>query len=218
MVPVTLRAQYNCSERIEQTKNTNCVGEILGTQYMLFWLLTSQFNVNRASSDSDRSSISGNPLATDSWNHLQYRLRASHSMWNVCCTSVIACGHTFKKVLLIRESSILVKVKCTFVLAMRLCTGRSAHKGSRGIALLFHDHGTRRGWRVSVTPRPLSSILVPHFSYNMRFSYFVYLEYWSCLSKFFHFSVHCSFIRQLTQDIFSKTRTLSNCCKMNAPF
>jgi hypothetical protein len=23
-----------------------------------------------------------------------------------------------------------------------------------GIALLFHDHGTRRGWRVSVTPRP----------------------------------------------------------------
>ena len=26
--------------------------------------------------------------------------------------------------------------------------------GSRGIALLFHDHGTRRGWGVSVTPRP----------------------------------------------------------------
>ena len=27
--------------------------------------------------------------------------------------------------------------------------------GSRGIALPFHDHGTRRGWGVSVTPRPL---------------------------------------------------------------
>jgi len=27
--------------------------------------------------------------------------------------------------------------------------------GSRGIALLFHDHGTRRGWGVSLTPRPL---------------------------------------------------------------
>jgi len=27
--------------------------------------------------------------------------------------------------------------------------------GSRGIALLFLDHGTRRGWGVSVTPRPL---------------------------------------------------------------
>ena len=25
----------------------------------------------------------------------------------------------------------------------------------RGIALLFHDHGTRRGWGVSVTSRPL---------------------------------------------------------------
>jgi len=30
-----------------------------------------------------------------------------------------------------------------------------AHRRSRGIALLFHDHGTRRGWWVSVTPRPL---------------------------------------------------------------
>ena len=48
-----------------------------------------------------------------------------------------------------------VKVKCTFVQALRLCTGRTAHRGSRGIALLFHDHGARRGWGVSFTPRPL---------------------------------------------------------------
>jgi len=48
-----------------------------------------------------------------------------------------------------------VKVKCTLVQALRLCTGRTAHRGSRGIALLFHNHGTRRGWGVSVTPRPL---------------------------------------------------------------
>jgi hypothetical protein len=38
-----------------------------------------------------------------------------------------------------------VKVKCTLVHALRLCTGRRAHTGSRGITLLFHDHGTRRG-------------------------------------------------------------------------
>ena len=31
------------------------------------------------------------------------------------------------------------KVKCTLVQALRLCTGRTAHRGSRGIALLFHD-------------------------------------------------------------------------------
>jgi len=48
-----------------------------------------------------------------------------------------------------------VKVKCTLVQALRLCTGRTAHRGSRGIALLFPDRGTRRGWGVSVTPRPL---------------------------------------------------------------
>ena len=27
-----------------------------------------------------------------------------------------------------------------------------AHRGSRGIVLLFLGHGTRRGWRVSITP------------------------------------------------------------------
>ena len=48
-----------------------------------------------------------------------------------------------------------VKVKVTLVQALRLCTGRTTHRGSRGIALLCLDHGTRRGWGVSVTPRPL---------------------------------------------------------------
>ena len=38
-----------------------------------------------------------------------------------------------------------VKVKCTLVQALRLCTGCTAHRGSRGIDLLFLDHGTRRG-------------------------------------------------------------------------
>ena len=37
------------------------------------------------------------------------------------------------------------KVKSILVQALRLCTGRMAHRESRGIALLFHDHGTRRG-------------------------------------------------------------------------
>jgi len=48
-----------------------------------------------------------------------------------------------------------VKVKCTLVQALRLCTGRTGHRGSRGIALVFQDHGTRRGWGINVTPRPL---------------------------------------------------------------
>jgi hypothetical protein len=47
------------------------------------------------------------------------------------------------------------EVKCNLVQALRLRTGRTAHRESRGIGLPFHDHGTRRGWMVSVTPRPL---------------------------------------------------------------
>ena len=48
-----------------------------------------------------------------------------------------------------------VKVKFTLVQALRLCAGPTAHRQSGGIALLFLDHGTRKGWGVSVTPRPL---------------------------------------------------------------
>ena len=47
------------------------------------------------------------------------------------------------------------KVKCTLVQALRLCTDCMAHRGSRSIALPFHDHSTRREWGVSVTPHLL---------------------------------------------------------------
>jgi len=46
-------------------------------------------------------------------------------------------------------------VKCIIVQALRLCTGRTARRGSRGIALILHDNSTRRGRGVSVTPWPL---------------------------------------------------------------
>jgi len=58
-------------------------------------------------------------------------------------------AHTAKNIKIIK------KVKCTLVQALRLCTGRTAHRGSRGLALLFLDHGTRSVWGVSVTPWPL---------------------------------------------------------------
>jgi hypothetical protein len=44
------------------------------------------------------------------------------------------------------------KVKCTLVQKLMLRTGRTAHRGSRGIALLFHDHGTRMGWGSASRP------------------------------------------------------------------
>ena len=43
------------------------------------------------------------------------------------------------------KTLVLKKVKCTLLQALRLCTGSTAYRGSRGIALPFHDHGTRRG-------------------------------------------------------------------------
>jgi hypothetical protein len=52
----------------------------------------------------------------------------------------VACPHPASQ-----RQNLKVKVKCTLVQALRLCTGRTAHRGSRGTAILFHDHGTRRG-------------------------------------------------------------------------
>ena len=46
------------------------------------------------------------------------------------------------------------KLKVTLVQVLRLCTGCTAHRGSRGIVLHFHDHGTKRGRGISVTPCP----------------------------------------------------------------
>jgi len=37
------------------------------------------------------------------------------------------------------------KIIFTLVQALRLCTGRKAHRGNKGIAVPFLDHGTRRG-------------------------------------------------------------------------
>ena len=37
------------------------------------------------------------------------------------------------------------KAKCSLVQALRLCTGRTAHRGRKSIALPFLVHGTRRG-------------------------------------------------------------------------
>ena len=59
-------------------------------------------------------------------------------------------GFIFSKTVLYKAM-----VKVTPVQALRLCTGRTGHRGSRGIALPFHDHGTRRRLGVSATPRPL---------------------------------------------------------------
>jgi hypothetical protein len=77
-------------------------------------------------------------------NHLQDNVnyREVHSV----CTYIMGSHSVYIKT---------QKVKCTLVQALRLCTGRTAHRGSRGIALPFHDHCTRSGGRVSVTPRPL---------------------------------------------------------------
>jgi hypothetical protein len=72
-----------------------------------------------------------------------------------CIISPLYFGQVFAVINAYGASYRLCKAKCTLVQALRLCTGRRAHTGNKGIALLSHDHGTRRGWGVSIAPRPL---------------------------------------------------------------
>jgi hypothetical protein len=64
--------------------------------------------------------------------------------WELHC-SLRTEGHTWRKVCFVMQA---VMVKWS-----RYRPG-VAQKVGRGIALLFHDRGTRRGWVVSSTPRP----------------------------------------------------------------
>ena len=82
------------------------------------------------------------------------------TIFSPICFGLYSCHLQFK---------VNVKVNCTVVQALRLCTSRSAHRRSRGIALLFLDHGTRWGWGVSVPPSwMLSELCVwPHIWTNV---------------------------------------------------
>jgi len=83
----------------------------------------------------------------------------------ICCLLALLGAHHFLHVSRIRVNKhiglwlvgnrLRIRVNCTLVQALRLCIGRMAHRGNRGIAPLFQDNGTRRGWGVSFTPRPL---------------------------------------------------------------
>ena len=67
-----------------------------------------------------------------------------------------------------------VKVKCTLVQSLTLCAGRTARRGIRSIALLFLDHGTRRGEGPASTR---SRSLPPG---KTRYPFYRRLEYCSC--------------------------------------
>ena len=48
--------------------------------------------------------------------------------------------------------------KCTLEQALRLCTGRTAHRGSRGIALVFHEQTALEGGEGSASRPGRSSL------------------------------------------------------------
>ena len=84
-----------------------------------------------------------------------HTLQKAHTEVANWLVTVCAETHTVYEITLCGINAGTVKVNCSLVQALRLCTGRTARRGSRSIALPFHDHGTRRGRGVSVAPRLL---------------------------------------------------------------
>ena len=85
-------------------------------------------------------------------------LRASH--WDICVKTFYKCLCLFHQpfcetciFLASLFKTVLLKVKKVKVKWSRYRPGVAQRVG-RGIALLFHDRSTRRGWVVSSTPRP----------------------------------------------------------------
>ena len=88
-------------------------------------------------------------------------------VWHNICVTLVYVRGLLKEVWSVsQQQCILVcfhlyvcikKVNCTLVQAPSLCTGCTAYRGSRGIALPCHDHSTRRGWGVSVTSQLIFS-------------------------------------------------------------
>ena len=93
---------------------------------------------------------------------LAFTILCTHHVVTSALLRAVVNWHKSEKLCLYDDSSIVsktyyvnsvkVKVKGTLVQALRLCTGRTARRGRRGIALPFHDHGTRREWGVSIIP------------------------------------------------------------------
>jgi hypothetical protein len=92
-------------------------------------------------------------VSTNSTAHIHTWITVQRTEWKAI---TVACLHISCK---LKRGKCLshnpYHYSCTLVQALRLCTGCTAHRGRTGIALLFHDHDTRRGWGVSVTSWPL---------------------------------------------------------------
>jgi len=68
------------------------------------------------------------------------------------CVTVSSASSGIRKFFCLDLSTLNMKVKCTLVQALRLCTGHTAHRERRGLGLLFLDHGTRRGKGLASRP------------------------------------------------------------------
>jgi len=66
-------------------------------------------------------------------------------LYSFYCWLLVSASMNHHRANIYKKLKNAAKVKCTLVQALRFRTGRTDHRGSRGIALPFHDHGTRRG-------------------------------------------------------------------------
>jgi hypothetical protein len=135
---------------------------------MLHQLFVFPFNVNHASSKKNTSTVSRNPLSTNSWNYCNNCLL----LFSICDKAVLQIRSyisTVLKALLFCELSIL----------MPHCQQSIGAKISYGLFYLSTITS-----QFSVT-------------WNLKITYFLPVQQKACHSKFFHYSTHHSFIQHI---------------------
>jgi len=89
------------------------------------------------------------------WRNSQYLTVLHHSSFSVSASHSTNCDSIRKSKRLVHCKEIRSCYLKEMVKVKRSCYRPGvAQTVGRGIALLFHDRGTRRGWVVSSTPRP----------------------------------------------------------------
>jgi hypothetical protein len=87
-------------------------------------------------------------LLTQKTGVLNFTAEGTVSQWTIECILCLFNFYLYVFTILLTlrvQLKQVVILKCALVQALRICTGRTAHRGSRVIALPFHDHGTGRG-------------------------------------------------------------------------
>jgi hypothetical protein len=137
---IVCNAFWFCMATVVKWKHVLClyIHVCLPCYSMDEWLIIQEYSLTGGIRLSVRGTIHKSKVwchCTFFLNKIQYR-----ALWPV--PIAVAAYKEIRNTVPQDSGMLKQKVKCTLVQALRLCTGRTVHSGSRGIALLYKHWGS----------------------------------------------------------------------------